>query len=62
MHPLNRAYCTSRTDPVIGSNSIYAVGLHIKCVDDVTNVESDAFLKSFWNRITQNHDLQVRLR
>src|SRR5271170_5735781 len=46
-HPLNSGTAFTathpvvRTNPVTGLNSIYAVGLHVKCVNDVTQAESD---------------------
>jgi alpha-ketoglutarate-dependent taurine dioxygenase len=67
-HPLNggthftATHPVVRTNPVTGFNSIYAVGLHVKCINGVTNAESEALIKSFLDCITQNHDLQVRLR
>ena len=67
-HPSNRGthftatHPVVRTNPVTGLNSSYAVGLHVKCVDGITNAESEALIKSFLDCLTQNHDLQVRLR
>jgi alpha-ketoglutarate-dependent taurine dioxygenase len=49
-----------RTNPVTGRNSIYALGLHAKGIDNVTQAESDILMKMFLDNITQNHDIQVR--
>jgi alpha-ketoglutarate-dependent taurine dioxygenase len=49
-----------RTNPVTGKNSIYALGLHAKGIDRVTQAESDVLMKMFLDTITQNHDIQVR--
>jgi len=51
-----------RTNPVTGRNSIYALGLHAKSIDGLTNMESDNMMKIFLDLITQNHDIQVRFR
>ena len=65
-HPLNKGddftadHPVIRTNPVTGKNGIYAVGLHVKNINDVSEAESDAMLKSFLDLITQNHGLQVR--
>jgi alpha-ketoglutarate-dependent taurine dioxygenase len=67
-HPLNSGthftatHPVVRTNPVTGLNSIYAIGLHVKCINGLTNSESDSLMESFLNCITNNHDLQVRLR
>jgi alpha-ketoglutarate-dependent taurine dioxygenase len=51
-----------RTNPVTSRNSIYALGLHAKGIDGVTQAESDILMKMFLDTITQNHDIQVRFK
>ncbi|KAF7511163.1 hypothetical protein GJ744_005060 [Endocarpon pusillum] len=51
-----------RTNPVTGWKSIFAVGHHAKQINDLHPAESDHLLKWFVQLITENHDLQVRLR
>ena len=47
---------------VTGWKSIFAVGHHAKQINDLHPAESDHLLKWFVQLITENHDLQVRLR
>jgi len=67
-HPLNsgKVYTAKqpmiRTNPVTGKNSVYAVGLHSRYVNDVTKEESDYIMNMLLNKICRNHDLQVRFR
>ncbi|OXV07372.1 hypothetical protein Egran_04863 [Elaphomyces granulatus] len=51
-----------RTNPVTGWNSVFAVGAHVQCINDVTEMESHALLLWFLRLIVENHDLQVRHR
>ncbi|KAL1614755.1 hypothetical protein SLS54_009512 [Diplodia seriata] len=51
-----------RTNPVTGWKSVFAVGHHAKRINELTDEESDTFLKWFVRLIVDNHDLQVRHR
>ncbi|GME42246.1 Taurine catabolism dioxygenase TauD/TfdA [Neofusicoccum parvum] len=51
-----------RTNPVTGWKSIFAVGHHAKRINELTEEESETFLKWFVRLIVDNHDLQVRHR
>ncbi|KAF7198386.1 Alpha-ketoglutarate-dependent taurine dioxygenase [Pseudocercospora fuligena] len=51
-----------RTNPVTGWKSVFAVGIHAKRINEVTEAESTHLLKWFIQLITENHDLQVRYR
>jgi alpha-ketoglutarate-dependent taurine dioxygenase len=51
-----------RTNPVTGWNSIFAVGAHVECINNLTEMESQALLQWFLRLIVENHDLQVRHR
>ncbi|ERF71895.1 hypothetical protein EPUS_01810 [Endocarpon pusillum Z07020] len=51
-----------RTNPVTGWKSIFAVGHHAKQINGLHPAESEHLLKWFVQLITENHDLQVRLR
>lgn len=45
-----------------GWKSIFAVGHHAKRINELTEEESETFLKWFVRLIVENHDLQVRHR
>ncbi|OJD34292.1 family taurine catabolism dioxygenase [Diplodia corticola] len=51
-----------RTNPVTGWKSIFSVGQHAKRINELTEEESETFLKWFVRLIVDNHDLQVRHR
>jgi alpha-ketoglutarate-dependent taurine dioxygenase len=51
-----------RTHPVTGWKSVFAVGTHIKAINDVTIKESEQLLDKIMHLIIENHDLQVRFR
>ncbi|KAF2656077.1 taurine dioxygenase family protein [Lophiostoma macrostomum CBS 122681] len=51
-----------RTNPVTGWKSIFAVGPFPKRINELNAEESDDLLKKFRSVITENHDLQVRLK
>ncbi|KOC08102.1 alpha-ketoglutarate-dependent sulfonate dioxygenase [Aspergillus flavus AF70] len=51
-----------RTNPVTGWKSVFAVGVHVAKVNDLSEEESDHLLRWFVSLIVENHDLQVRLR
>lgn len=51
-----------RTNPVTGWKSVFAVGHHAKRINELTEEESETFLKWFVRLIVDNHDLQVRHR
>jgi alpha-ketoglutarate-dependent taurine dioxygenase len=51
-----------RTNPVTGWKSIFAVGHHVKRINEITEDESDNLLKWFVQLIVENHDLQARYR
>ncbi|CAD6590785.1 MAG: hypothetical protein ASARMPREDX12_004730 [Alectoria sarmentosa] len=51
-----------RTNPVTGWKSVFAVGVHVQHINDVTPLESKALQEWFMNLIVENQDLQVRLR
>jgi alpha-ketoglutarate-dependent taurine dioxygenase len=51
-----------RTNPVTGWKSVFAVGHHVQKINGLSDDESQHFLKWFVQLITENHDLQVRLR
>lgn len=51
-----------RTNPVTGWRSVFAVGHHAQRINEVSADESAHLLRWFVQLITQNHDLQVRLR
>jgi alpha-ketoglutarate-dependent taurine dioxygenase len=51
-----------RTNPVTGWRSVFAVGHHAQRINGVSEDESAHLLKWFVKLITENHDLQVRLR
>ncbi len=51
-----------RTNPVTGWKSIFEVGHHVQKVNDLAEDESRHLLDWFVRLVTENHDLQVRLR
>ena len=51
-----------RTNPVTGWKSIFAIGNFPKRINELSARESDELLKSFYKRIEENHDLQVRFK
>lgn len=51
-----------RTNPVTGWKSIFAIGNFPKRINELSERESKELLESFYGRIEQNHDLQVRFR
>lgn len=51
-----------RTNPVTGWKSIFAVGNFPKRINELSARESDELLKTFYKRIEENHDLQVRFK
>lgn len=51
-----------RTNPVSGWKSIFALGHHAKRINEVSEAESDHLRRWFLQLVTENHDLQVRLR
>jgi hypothetical protein len=51
-----------RTNPVTGWKSIFALGPFPKYINELHEEESAELLKKFRSVITENHDLQVRLK
>jgi alpha-ketoglutarate-dependent taurine dioxygenase len=51
-----------RTNPVTGWKSIFALGPFPKYINELNDEESSELLKKFRSAITENHDLQVRLK
>lgn len=51
-----------RTNPVTGWKSVFAVGHHVKRINEISEDESDNLLRWFVSLIVENHDLQVRHR
>jgi alpha-ketoglutarate-dependent taurine dioxygenase len=51
-----------RTNPVTGWKSIFALGPFPKYINELNDEESTELLKKFRSVITENHDLQVRLK
>lgn len=51
-----------RTNPVTGWKSIFALGPFPKYINELSDEESSELLKKFRSVITENHDLQVRLK
>jgi alpha-ketoglutarate-dependent taurine dioxygenase len=51
-----------RTNPVTGWKSVYALGPFPKRINELSAEESEDLLKKFRSVITENHDLQVRLK
>lgn len=51
-----------RTNPVTGWKSIFAIGNFPRRINELSARESDELLKSFYKRIEENHDLQVRFK
>jgi alpha-ketoglutarate-dependent taurine dioxygenase len=51
-----------RTNPVTGWKSIFALGPFPKYINELNDEESNDLLKKFRSIITENHDLQVRLK
>jgi alpha-ketoglutarate-dependent taurine dioxygenase len=51
-----------RTNPVTGWKSIFALGPFPKYINELNDEESSELLKKFRSVITENHDLQVRLK
>ncbi|KAF4995227.1 hypothetical protein FGRMN_5258 [Fusarium graminum] len=51
-----------RTNPVTGWKSIFAIGNFPKRINELSERESRELLQSFYRRIEENHDLQVRFR
>ncbi|KAM0469438.1 hypothetical protein ACHAP7_010018 [Fusarium lateritium] len=51
-----------RTNPVTGWKSIFAIGNFPKRINELSERESKELLESFYRRIEENHDLQVRFR
>ncbi|KAH7070105.1 hypothetical protein FB567DRAFT_613358 [Paraphoma chrysanthemicola] len=51
-----------RTNPVTGWKSIFALGPFPKYINELNDEESADLLKKFRSVITENHDLQVRLK
>ena len=51
-----------RTNPVTGWKSLYAVGNHVDCINELTAPESKALIDWFFRLIVDHHDVQVRYR
>lgn len=51
-----------RTNPVTGWKSLFAVGNFPRRINELSARESRELLESFYRRIEENHDLQVRFR
>lgn len=56
VHPL------VRTNPVTGWKSLYAIGHHLKQINDLTFEEGKSMEDWFTRLLLENHDLQVRNR
>jgi alpha-ketoglutarate-dependent taurine dioxygenase len=59
---LSAVHPVVRTNPVTGWKSIFALGPFPKFINELTAEESEELLKKFRSMITENHDLQVRLK
>jgi alpha-ketoglutarate-dependent taurine dioxygenase len=59
---LSAVHPVIRTNPVTGWKSVFAVGVHVEKINDVTAEESRHLLDWFVSLIVENHDLQVRNR
>lgn len=51
-----------RTNPVTGWKSVFAVGVHVQSINDVSEAESRHLLDWFVRLVVENHDLQVRFK
>ena len=51
-----------RTHAVTGWKSVYAMGLHCKKINGLSQPESQLLLDKILSMTTENHDLQVRFR
>ncbi|KAF1357360.1 taurine dioxygenase [Lizonia empirigonia] len=51
-----------RTNPITGWRSVFGVGHHAQRVNELTEPESQKLLKWMSDLITENHDLQLRMK
>ncbi|KAI1577007.1 TauD Probable taurine catabolism dioxygenase [Pyrenophora tritici-repentis] len=51
-----------RSNPVTGWRSVFGVGHHAQRVNELTEAESQKLLKWLSDLITENHDLQLRMK
>ncbi|XP_014560730.1 hypothetical protein COCVIDRAFT_12494 [Bipolaris victoriae FI3] len=51
-----------RTNPVTGWRTVFGVGHHAQRINELTETESQRLLKSMSDLITENHDLQLRMK
>jgi len=51
-----------RTNPVTGWKSVFAIGAHLEKINDVSVQESGYLIEKIQRMVTENPDLQVRLR
>ena len=51
-----------RTHPITGWKAVWGFGFHVRHIDDVTEAESQELLSKITRLVSDNHDLQVRLR
>lgn len=59
---LSAVHPVIRTNPVTGWKSVFAVGVHVQKINDLSDEESRHLLDWFVTLIVENHDLQVRNR
>lgn len=59
---LTAAHPVVRTHPVTGYNSIFAIGPHVKKINELSDIESQQMLDFFLRIVTDNSELQVRHR
>jgi alpha-ketoglutarate-dependent taurine dioxygenase len=59
---LSAVHPVVRTNPVTGWKSIFALGPFPRYINELNEEESAELLKRFRSVITENHDLQVRLK
>ncbi|KAM0301485.1 hypothetical protein ACHAPM_005714 [Fusarium culmorum] len=59
---LKTSHPVVRTNPVTGWKSLFAVGNFPRRINELSARESKELLESFYRRIEENHDLQVRFR
>lgn len=59
---LKTSHPVVRTNPVTGWKSLFAVGNFPRRINELSARESKELLESFYKRIEENHDLQVRFR